>query len=168
MYKRQEENHTKRNREACRKIVTNALFCFKNSMSATDFVKLNDDKDQMFAIESSPVATKNDGQNQFFQLRDEAYVELSRCIKSEFASVRSASFTLDKVTVGQKPFTVLLTYYFSEGEIKAFLNHLHPMRSDEYSGMSTANMVGTELMRSLAIARHRIGQVFHHSVYDGV
>ena len=29
-------------------------------------------------------------------------------------------------------------------------------------------MVGTELMHSLGITRAGIGQVFHHSVYDGV
>lgn len=29
-------------------------------------------------------------------------------------------------------------------------------------------MVGKELMRSLGITRARVGQVFHHSVYDGV
>ena len=94
--------------------------------------------------------------------------KFSQCVKSEFASVRSASFTLDKVTVQRKPYTVLITYFFKEGAIKVFLNHLHVMKSNEYDGEHTANMVGLELMRSLGITRARVGQVFHHSVYDGV
>lgn len=100
--------------------------------------------------------------------RDEVLEKFSKCVKVEFSSIKSASFTLDKVTVQRKPYTVLITYFFKEGAIKVFLNHLHVMNSSEYDGVNTANMVGKELMRSLGITRARVGQVFHHSVYDGV
>ena len=86
-------------------------------------------------------------------------------IKDSFKSVTSASFTLDKVTVLKDPYTVLLTYFFHQGRIGCVLNSLHPMKSHEYSGETTAVMVGLDLMASLELTMEKIGRVFHHGVY---
>ena len=89
----------------------------------------------------------------FFYFRNEVYEKLSGKIKEAFASVKSASFTLDKVTVGRTPYTVLITYFFHRGEIKV---------------ENTANMVGLELMRFLGLTRRVGGSVSQCSVRWGV
>ena len=87
----------KKNVIACTKIVTNAVYCMKHSLSSADFVRLND-KDELSSNDVS--ATKNDGPHQFFYYRTEVYRNC-QCIKTAFTGVKSASFTLDKVTVGK-------------------------------------------------------------------
>ena len=152
----------KKNVMACTKVVTNAIYCLKYSKSSTDFVCLND-KGNLTSI----CATINDGPQQFFYYREEIYDKFPGIVKAAFAQVKSAAFTLDKVTVELTPYTVLVTFFFHQGEINVFLNHLHVMKSMEY-GEGTANFVGMELMRTLGIKRHQVGEIFHHAVYDGV
>ena len=152
------------NNEAGEKVVTNALYCFKTSGSAQDFVRLND-KDQ---LTNSKFATKNDGKEIFFELRDIVFEKLGNLIKEKFKKIKNASFSLDKVTVSGVPYTVLVTYFFWEGKIHAVLNSLHVMKSFEYSGVNTARMIGMDLMSTLGLSRQQIGEVFNHAVYDGV
>ena len=160
-----EDKYVKLNREACTRVVTNAIHCFKNSLSAKDLVSLID-KDQLLMPTNN--ATKNDGMQQFFHFRDIVFNKLARGIKDSFQKVSSASFTLDKVTVLKDPYTVLLTYFFHHGKIGCILNSSHPMKSHEYSGEATAVMVGLDLMASLELTKEEVGKVFHHGVYDGV
>ena len=61
------KDHYDKNYHACFKVVTNAIFCFKNSMSSMDFLKLNS-KDEMVSPPAT-CATKNDGPQQFFYFR---------------------------------------------------------------------------------------------------
>ena len=89
-------------------------------------------------------------------------------LKSVFKSVTSASLTLDKVTVSRIAYTVLVSFFFHEGEIAAVLNDLRVMKSTEYDGANTASMVGLDLVASLGIKREQIGEIFHHTIYDGV
>ena len=74
---------------------------------------------------------------------------------------------LDKVTILKVPYTVLVSYFFQRGRIHAWMNALHVMKSDEYVGQSSAQMVGLDLMASLGLTGEQIGQIFHHGVYDG-
>ena len=85
----------KKNVMACTKVITNAIYCLKYSKSSTDFVRLND-KDN---LTTSIRATINDGPQQFFYYREEIYDKFSGIVKAAFAQVKSAAFTLDKVTV---------------------------------------------------------------------
>ena len=145
-------------------VISNAVYCLKHSLSSVDFVRLNN-KDALLQKVS---ATKNDGAEQFFYLRDLIYEKLRQYIRTVFSNIKSASLTLDKVTVSRVAYTVLLSYFFHEGQIHAVLNSLHVMKSTEYDGENTANMVGLDLMASLGITREMVGDLFHHSVYDGV
>ena len=49
-----------------------------------------------------------------------------------FEKVEEFSCTLDKVTVDRQSFTVLITFFFSNGEIKCFLNKVIKMDSSMY------------------------------------
>ena len=160
----QERDNHKKNVEASTKTVTNAIYCLKYSMSSADFVRLND-KDNIIG---GTCATINDGPQEFFYYRNAVYELFANKVKQAFKEVTSASFTLDKVTVQSKPYTVLVTYFFNQGEINVFLNNLHPMSSTEYDGEGTANFVGMELVRTLGITREQVSNIFHHFVYDGV
>ena len=64
-------------------------------------------------------------------------------------------------------YTVLVTLFFHEGRIRAVLNSLHVMKSNEYDGANTANMIAIDLMDSLGITQREMGERFHHPVYDG-
>lgn len=164
------ENEEKRkttNEKLCTKIVTNAIYCFRTSGSSYDFVRLNN-KDELTAEVFGESATKNDGREQFFELRNIVFDKLSDYIKRLFQTLKTASFSLDKVTVGGVPYTVLVTYYFYNGQIHCVLNNLHVMRSYEYSGEETANMIGLDLMESLGLTRRQISEIFGHIAYDGV
>ena len=162
------------NKAACMKVVTNAIFCLKHSLSSKDFVRLND-KDNLVSSYTSSIggednscATKNDGSEQFFYFRDIIYEKLRKWHRELFKNTNSSSVTLDKVTVGRIPFTVLMSYFFKEGRIRCLLNKLHPMKSNEYDGENTANMVGIDMMASLGLTREEVKNIVHHFVYDGV
>ena len=119
-------------------VVINAIYCLKNSLSSANFVRLNE-KDDLLSTGS---ATKNDGPERFFHYRDVAYDKLRAYLKSRHIS--------------------------TEGEIAAVLNDLHVMKSTEYDGTNTVSMVGLHLVASLGIKREQIGEIFHHTIYDGV
>ena len=72
------------------------------------------------------------------------------------------------MTVGGVPYTVLVTYFFYNGQIHCVLNNLHVMRSYEYSREETANMIVLDLMESLGLNRRQISEIFGHIAYDGV
>ena len=133
------------NIESGKKLVQNAVFCLLNGKSALDYIKLNS-KD---AITDSKFPTKNDGSETFFELREIVFEELTDIIKQQFKSVKNASFSLDKVTVRNIPYTVLVTFFFHGGKLRAVLNSIHQMKSNEYDADSTAEMVGKDLMVSL-------------------
>ena len=78
------------------------------------------------------------------------------------------SATLDKVTVQRVSYTVLLTYFFSEGKIHVLLNSLMVMKSDEYDSEGTARAVARELAETLGISKIRLGEILLHFAYDGV
>lgn len=48
------------------------------------------------------------------------------------------------------------------------MNNLHSMKSNEYDGVNTANLVGIDSMASLGLSKRSICEKFHHSVYVGV
>ena len=154
-----------KDKEAARKIVLNILFCLLNSESAETYVKLCD-KDELTS--NSQWATKNDGRQMFFEVRDLVYEELKKHISKLIEGTDFVSVTLDKVTVCGESYTVIVTYLFHAGKIHWFLNELHFMKSDELDGIGCARMLVRTLMASLNLTNAELGKKLRHIVYDGV
>ena len=88
-------------------LVTNAMFCFKNFGSANDWVKLNE-KDNLTSGLQHSVATKNDGGQWFFKIRDLVFDTLTSKTKNFICdNIFSLAVTLDKVTVGHITYNVI-------------------------------------------------------------
>ena len=129
----------KANLEAATLLATNAALCFKTFGSSKDFVRLND-KDNL--TEGLTPAFKNDGGQEFFSYREIFYLKLSDSVKKFFQeNVNSFSVTLDKVTDQRVSYTVIVSYFFSEGRMYYLLNSVHKMKSDDYDGEDTAKIV---------------------------
>ena len=64
----------------------------------------------------------------------------------------SVTFTMDKVTVQHRTFTVLLSLFFYEGSIYCLLNDILNMEDDDYDGPGTAGIV----VRSLMLTRTQL------------
>ena len=154
-----------KDKEAARKIVVNILFCLLNSESAQTYVKLCD-KDEITS--NSEWATKNDGRQMFFEVRDLVYEELKKNICTLIEATDFVSVTLDKVTVCGETYTVIITYLFNGGKIHWFLNELHFMKSDELDGPGCAKMLIKTLMYSLNLTKADLANKLRHIVYDGV
>ena len=75
---KKDDEFRRNNMHACKKVVTNAVYCLKHSLSSADVVCLND-KDQLISPELT--ATKYDGVEQFFYFGDIVYEKLSHLIK---------------------------------------------------------------------------------------
>ena len=76
-------------------LVTNVVYCLKNSESSVEFVKLCN-KDEL--NEDVTFATKNDGQEKFFELREVVFEKLTKEVVDIISNVDIISVTLDKVT----------------------------------------------------------------------
>ena len=162
---------TEENEIACTIQITNALFCIKTCGSASDFIKEND-KDQLNYVTQNMTGnkppTKNDSKKQFFEIREHAFKLLTTNIISSFKQVKSFSVTLDKVTCGHFPYTVIMTYFFWDGKIHILLNRVQPMSSWDYEGKGAANMVINTLKDTLGMSTATLAQKCHHFSYDGV
>ena len=155
-----------KNKEACRIVVTNAAFVLKDPAgSATDFQKLNN-KDQLLMGKGYPL--KNDGKQNYFELRSVFHNKLNQKIKEIMKSVKFISVSLDKVTVGGVAFTVIVTYYFWHGELKVFMNELYIMTSDMGDGEGAAKMLCQSLMKTLGLSLEELGEKLEHLAFDGV
>ena len=159
-----------KNELACTVQVTNALFTLKNCGSSKDFVKENDKDMIHYTItkEGLQPPTKNDGRQEFFDIRDKAFNLLTDDIRKSFKKVKSFSVTLDKVTTGHQAYTVIMTYYFWDGAINILLNRVQPMTSDDYDGLGTAIMVKETLQDTLGMSKAALAAKCHHFAYDGV
>ena len=102
-----------KNVKASETITRHAVFCLQNNLSAVLYVKLND----LHAITNKDFANKNDGKQTFFELRDIVFEKMHEKVQKHLKIVKYAAFSLDKVTVGHIPYTVLVTYYFYMGKI---------------------------------------------------
>ena len=158
----QQKKQERINLEAGIKIHNNALYCLKKGFSSMDFIDLNS-KDA-----SSTKATKNDSKNEFFILRNIYHKILCEKVHQLFENVEEFSCTLDKVTVDRQSFTVLLCFFFSDGEIKCFLNKVVKMESNMYDSKGTACMVVNNLQKSLGLTIDQLRSKLMHFVYDGV
>ena len=146
-------------------IVTNVVYCVKNSHSSAEFIKLCD-KDQL--IPDINCATKNDGRMMFFEIKDMIFEELSEKVIEVIKKCSDIAVTLDKVTLGSKSYTVILTYYFFEGTIHCLLNKLYIMSSGECYGDTTADFLVLSLMETLGISKEDLARKLRHLSYDGV
>ena len=90
------------------KIRSEMLFCLQNSWSAHTYRKL-ESKDTLI---DQDFPTKNDGIQNFFEIREIVYDRLLSTVSEKLKTVKSASFSLDKVMVRLIPYTVLVTYFF--------------------------------------------------------
>ena len=145
----------------------------KRGWSSVDFEAVNN----IFHLESKHqdivVATKNNSQTAFYDIRDVVFDSVSEKIQEWFrkrgeGEVREISVTLDKVTVQRTSYTVLLTYFFWEGKIHVLLNSLMVMKPGEYDSEGTARAVVKELMATLGISRAQLAIILLHFAYDGV
>ena len=162
--RKEEKDEETKNIKASETIARHVVFCLQNSLSAASYIKLND----LYALKNEDFANKNDGKQCFYELRDICFETMQEKVLKHLKSVKHAAFSLDKVTVGNTPYTVLVTYYFYKGKLCVFLNSVHPMKSDEYGGEKTAEFIGKELMRTLKLSKEEVGAKYVHMVYDGV
>ena len=156
---------------AAKKIIRNALFCFKRSLGSEDFQALNakdylSEKD--LGSDVYNIATKNDARSEFFRLRNVTFDVLTEKTKQYFSHVKDIAVTLDKVTVQRTSFTVICTYFFNNGRIHVILNKLRKLCTDEYDGRGTAKMLIDTLCETLGFTKMRLSRVLKHLVYDGV
>ena len=161
--KEKEENQVKivqqqKNDDAGRVTVRNVIKNLKRGQSARDFEADNN----IFALESKyqkiNIATKNNSEAAFYQIRDVVFEVVTEDVKKWFAvggrgNINEISVTLDKVTVQRVSYTVLLTYYFFQGKIYIFLNCLMVMDEDEYDSPGTASAVVRNLIETLGVTR---------------
>ena len=93
-------------------IVTNAIHCLKDSSATSeDFVRLNN-KDQLCDLIKEKFAFKNDGRQQYFNLREIMFLKMTEEVKKLIEKTSVISVTLDKVTTANTSYIVLLTYFF--------------------------------------------------------
>ena len=120
-------------------MVCSADQCLLDLDGSLKFVRFNSFLESLLPQE---FATKNDGRQIFFDIRDLVYAKIHDDIKKGFQNIKSATFSLDKVTVRRTSFTVIMSYFFSKGKIFVFLNSVHKMKYDDYDGSGSAAMLG--------------------------
>ena len=152
-------------KKAATMIVTNVIYCVKNSHSSVEYKKLCD-KDQL--LPEVNFAKQNDGQQMFFEIKDLIYDELTERIVKIIEDVDDLAVTLDKVTIGSKSYTVVVTYYFYNGAIHCLLNKLYIMGSKDGDGESTAEFLVMTLMETLRMTKAVLSTKLKHIAYDGV
>lgn len=146
-------------------IIRNALLCFIKGWSAEDFLSLND-KDNL--TQNIKAATKNDSSAEFFKIRFIAFDKLTEKMKKLFCEIESFSITLDKVTTNRCSYTVLLTYFFHNGEICCYLNKLIKLETTDYDSKGTARMVVECLRETTGLSKLQQARKLRHVAYDGV
>ena len=77
----------------------------------------------------------------FFSYRNILFNEVHSTVKKVLQDSEFISLTLDKVTHGKRPYTVLCAYVFISGRIRVMLIQVHYMKSDEGDGSGIARMV---------------------------
>ena len=154
------------NEQVAEMIVRNAVFCFKNSMGAQDFIKLNDKDNLTTTIKTN--ATKNDSRQEFFTLRNITYEKTAEKVKTLFKEVDAFSVTLDKVTESRVSFMVILSYFFLGGSMYIVLNKLHKMQIKDYDAKGHANFVIQSLIDTTGLSKDQLATKCVHFAYDGV
>ena len=90
----------RRNDLAGKKIVRNALFCFKQSLSSADFMALNMKDflaEEEFGSELFNIATQNNSKAEFFRLRNVIFDVLTKETHKFFEeNIKDIAVTLDK------------------------------------------------------------------------
>ena len=160
-----------KNKLAGKKIIRNALLCFKRSLGFETFLALNEkdflaERDKGNEIFS--IATRNDSRSQFFDLRSDVFELLSKKTKQFFNEIQDIAVTLDKVTAQRNSYTVIMTYFFSSGKLYVILNKLQKLSTKDYNAEGTAKMVIETLCETLGYTKSKLSNVLKHFVYDGV
>ena len=149
-----------RNDRACDMIITNAIHTLKDPTgSSQDFVRLNN-KDSLNP--ELQFGEKNDGAEMFFLLRNLVFEKLSDKIKQMVQEVETLGVTLDKVTLGGQSYTVIVTYFFFNGEIKTVLNALFIMSTAHADGQGVAEMLCNTLRSTLGLSLEDLAYKLEH------
>ena len=158
-----------KNELAAKKVVRNVLICFKRSWGSEDFIALNA-KDFLAERDQGSWnnATKNDSSAEFFRLRSILFDIVTAKTIRFFADIEDISVTLDKVTVHNISYTVILSYFFNKGKLHIFLNKVHKLSTDQYSGEGTARMLIATLCETFGVSESKLSKILKHLVYDGV
>ena len=152
--------------EAGMNMVRNVLFTLQQPAgSAEEFVRLMN-KDNL--VKGSIVAHKNDSRIWYFRVRDICYEKLQDIIQDLFIDVPFIHCSLDKVTEGGQPYTVLVTYFFHNGAIRHILNELFVMTKDDLNAIETAKFVANCLMSSLGWSKEKLAERLESFAADGV
>ena len=104
-----EQNHV-----ALRTVNLSAIKSLMKMDSSINFVSLNN---ILQLLLGNDFATKNDGRDIYFIVRDILVDLLCKKVKENFQQVDSSCFSLDKAVVKHTSFTVIISYFFWEGKI---------------------------------------------------
>ena len=172
-YKRHEEKKKKQKQteeeedEMCTSVITNSLFiCGTPATSSRDFVRQMD-KDNISTSHKMFTPQKNDGKNIYFELRKEFHAEMEEQVAKLMKEIRVIAVTLDKITVGNTAYTVLITFFFRNGKLCAYLNELKVMTSKDLDADGTADFVIDRLCKTLSLSKHELRERLEHFSYDG-
>ena len=84
------------------------------------------------------------------------FEELNDVVRDHFKTVKNASFSLEKVTVRDILYTVLITYFFHDGKLRAVVNSIHLMKSTEYDANATVILADNDLQRTSRMTRSQL------------
>lgn len=154
-----------KNQKGAEILVTSAIECLLEGDGSKKFVRLND---LLQSLLTDDFPTKNDGRQMYYEIREMFVEKILSATRKLFETIKTACFSLDKVTVRRTSFMVIMSFFFCEGKICPLLNSLHKMKEDEYDGKGSAKMVGEALMGSLDMPKSKVKTTYNAGSYDGV
>lgn len=142
------------NKKAASLVIMNCYQCLQTGGSSVDFLRMND-RDMLASniMKTFTAANKNNSVKEFFDLREILFLNLSKNIKEQFQRVKSFSITLDKVTIGNVSFTVIVSMFFGDdGRLHTLCNQIYKMNTNDYSGRQTSQMILKCLVDTLGLS----------------
>ena len=85
----------------------------------------------------------------FFEVKEMVYEDLNDKMHNIISEVSDIAVSLDKVTIRNKTYMLILTYYFHGGVIHCLLSKLFIMHSTDGDALGTAELVIFILIETL-------------------
>ena len=160
--KKSSKTYEEENKEAGLLVIKAFLKTASEGGSGQDFLRLVDFTHLIPGVVKSQ---KNNSRPAFFKLRDDCFELVTERVKERFRSgaINEISITLDKVTVQSRSFTVLLTFFFSNGKIYCLLNGLLKMGRKDYDSAGTAEMIVDSLKETLGLTSSQLARKLLHA-----
>ena len=155
------KTYEEENREAGLLVIKAYLKTATEGGSGQDFLRLVDFTHLIPGVLKSQ---KNNSRPAFFRLRDDCFELVTERVRERFrrGEINEFSCTLDKVTVQSRSFTVLLTFFFSNGKIFCLLNGLLSMEQGDYNSPGTAKMIADCLKDTLGLTSSQLARTLLH------